>query len=412
MDQLNRRLAEPPDVDVAGVPADGSRGGQPARLPLRHPGRAAGQPGGRHGRPGDPAERHRGAAQPARPPPAGGVPVAASCGAATGWRLGRDAAAGRPPPRWRPSRREPWRDQAPSMPAGTRSCRCSRRSGRQTHAHAGRAAPRRTGRALPAAAGSGAVAPETASPRPSRFRRPAAADGHGRLPGAALAAMPPRAGSADAHTGRGTVRGADLRADAARAGQEPRGPRRGVGDADRRVRASAQLRRRRPARSADPAGRARGSSTCARGGAPPAPAPAAAAPAPAPAPAARRGRGRDAGGDEPGHHAPAAAPATAAAESGRYRRPRQSAEDRWRTAADEGWQRAMAAAEPVDAGTTRSGLPKRVPQAQLVPGGVQSGPRNQNRRSPDEVRGLLSAYHRGVQRGRTDGSAEVHRLPG
>ncbi len=66
----------------------------------------------------------------------------------------------------------------------------------------------------------------------------------------------------------------------------------------------------------------------------------------------------------------------------------------------------MAAAEPIDAGTTRSGLPKRVPQAQLVPGGVQPGPRNQNRRSPDEVRGLLSAYHRGVQRGRTDGVAE------
>jgi signal transduction histidine kinase len=88
-------------------------------------------------------------------------------------------------------------------------------------------------------------------------------------------------------------------------------------------------------------------------------------------------------------------------------RPRTAAEDRWRTAADEGWQRAMAAAEPADAGTTRSGLPKRVPQAQLVPGGVQTAPRDQNRRSPDEVRGLLSAYHRGVQRGRTAGSAEA-----
>jgi signal transduction histidine kinase len=88
-------------------------------------------------------------------------------------------------------------------------------------------------------------------------------------------------------------------------------------------------------------------------------------------------------------------------------KPRAAAEDRWKTAADEGWQRAMAAAEPVDAGTTRSGLPKRVPQAQLVPGGVRAEPRNQNRRSPDEVKGLLSAYHRGVQRGRTDGVAET-----
>ncbi|MDG4815458.1 nitrate- and nitrite sensing domain-containing protein [Micromonospora sp. WMMD956] len=76
----------------------------------------------------------------------------------------------------------------------------------------------------------------------------------------------------------------------------------------------------------------------------------------------------------------------------------------WRTAADEGWSRASQAAEPPAAGTTRSGLPKRVPQAQLVPGGIEpkSG-RDRSRRTPDEVRGLLSAYHRGVQRGRTAG---------
>jgi signal transduction histidine kinase len=101
-------------------------------------------------------------------------------------------------------------------------------------------------------------------------------------------------------------------------------------------------------------------------------------------------------------------PADAGPDSGaQVPRPRKSAEDAWRTAADEGWQRAMAAAEPAVSDTTRSGLPKRVPQAQLVPGGVQSNPRNQNRRNPDEVRGLLSAYHRGVQRGRTAGSEEA-----
>ena len=98
---------------------------------------------------------------------------------------------------------------------------------------------------------------------------------------------------------------------------------------------------------------------------------------------------------------------TATGQNGSVPKPRPAAEDRWKTAADDGWKRAMAAAEPIDAGTTRSGLPKRVPQAQLVPGGVQNGPRTQNRRTPDEVRGLLSAYHRGVQRGRTDGSAEA-----
>ena len=103
---------------------------------------------------------------------------------------------------------------------------------------------------------------------------------------------------------------------------------------------------------------------------------------------------------------PAVAPETTGHNGSSVPKPRPAAEDRWKTAADDGWKLAMAAAEPVDAGTTRSGLPKRVPQAQLVPGGVQAGPRNQNRRSPDEVRGLLSAYHRGVQRGRTDGTAE------
>ncbi|MFY1635933.1 nitrate- and nitrite sensing domain-containing protein [Solwaraspora sp. WMMB335] len=81
--------------------------------------------------------------------------------------------------------------------------------------------------------------------------------------------------------------------------------------------------------------------------------------------------------------------------------------DSWQTAADDGWARASQAAEPLAAGTTRSGLPKRRPQAQLVPGGVETKPaRGPSRRTPDEVRGLLSAYHRGVQRGRTAGNEQ------
>ena len=151
----------------------------------------------------------------------------------------------------------------------------------------------------------------------------------------------------------------------------------------------------------------------------PAPAPVAAAPAPAPrrapaAPVAPPVPVSPAARTESNSYPPPNAgqngsrPADAGPDSGaQVPRPRRSAEDAWRTAADEGWQRAMAAAEPAVSDTTRSGLPKRVPQAQLVPGGVQSSPRNQNRRSPDEVRGLLSAYHRGVQRGRTAGSEEA-----
>ena len=81
---------------------------------------------------------------------------------------------------------------------------------------------------------------------------------------------------------------------------------------------------------------------------------------------------------------------------------RDDQEDLWRTAADDGWRAAAAAVQPVVSSTTRSGLPKRVPAAQLVPGAVETRPANAtSRRTPEEVRGLLSAYHRGVQRGRS-----------
>jgi len=87
--------------------------------------------------------------------------------------------------------------------------------------------------------------------------------------------------------------------------------------------------------------------------------------------------------------------------------PPRTSDDEWRTAADVGWKAAEAAAQPQIAGSTRSGLPKRKPMSQLVPGGVgQNNVQSRARRSPEEVRGLLSAYHRGVQRGRagTDAS--------
>jgi hypothetical protein len=73
----------------------------------------------------------------------------------------------------------------------------------------------------------------------------------------------------------------------------------------------------------------------------------------------------------------------------------------WETAADDGWRAASAAAEVNTNETTTAGLPKRVPMAQLVPGGVDREAATAQRRTPEGVRGLLSAYHRGVQRGRT-----------
>ncbi|MEO3775399.1 nitrate- and nitrite sensing domain-containing protein [Micromonospora sp. B11E3] len=73
----------------------------------------------------------------------------------------------------------------------------------------------------------------------------------------------------------------------------------------------------------------------------------------------------------------------------------------WETAADDGWRAASAATEVPVAETTRKGLPKRVPMAQLVPGGIEKPAAPVQRRTPEAVRGLLSAYHRGVQRGRS-----------
>jgi len=73
----------------------------------------------------------------------------------------------------------------------------------------------------------------------------------------------------------------------------------------------------------------------------------------------------------------------------------------WYSPADDGWRAAAHAADhSTDVSSTEGGLPKRVPMAQLVPGGVEKTAPSTSRRSPESVRGLLSAYHRGVQRGR------------
>ncbi|TDB69866.1 ATPase, partial [Micromonospora sp. KC721] len=76
----------------------------------------------------------------------------------------------------------------------------------------------------------------------------------------------------------------------------------------------------------------------------------------------------------------------------------------WQTAADDGWRAAVAASEVPVAATTETGLPKRTPMAQLVPGAVEKPTTSVQRRTPEGVRGLLSAYHRGVQRGRSNPS--------
>jgi signal transduction histidine kinase len=108
-----------------------------------------------------------------------------------------------------------------------------------------------------------------------------------------------------------------------------------------------------------------------------------------------------AGGKLPQYRAATGAPPVTYASTGGVPPVGMSTSDGWQSKADDGWRAAMAAAEPPVRTSTRGGLPKRVPQAQLVPGGVDAnGPAAEARRSPEDVRGLLSNYHRGVQRGR------------
>ncbi|WP_330454069.1 MULTISPECIES: nitrate- and nitrite sensing domain-containing protein [unclassified Streptomyces] len=78
----------------------------------------------------------------------------------------------------------------------------------------------------------------------------------------------------------------------------------------------------------------------------------------------------------------------------------------WRSSNDERWERAEKLREPKAGGITPSGLPRRVPKANLVEGTAeqtqQGGP--QVSRAPEDVRGRLSNLRRGVLRGRNAGS--------
>ncbi|GHC88957.1 hypothetical protein GCM10007079_34370 [Nocardiopsis terrae] len=82
--------------------------------------------------------------------------------------------------------------------------------------------------------------------------------------------------------------------------------------------------------------------------------------------------------------------------------PNPRSEQEWDSAADRGWQAARTAAEPLAGGLTTSGLPKRVPKANLVPG---TAPKPENfkqmpTRSADRVRNRFSGFQKGVRDGR------------
>jgi hypothetical protein len=75
----------------------------------------------------------------------------------------------------------------------------------------------------------------------------------------------------------------------------------------------------------------------------------------------------------------------------------------WDSPADAGWEAAETAHAPVTGGTTVAGLPKRVPQANLVPGGVGGGSSSTSpapARSAAQTKERLANFQRGIREGR------------
>ncbi|MFF9146588.1 nitrate- and nitrite sensing domain-containing protein [Streptomyces sp. NPDC014861] len=137
-------------------------------------------------------------------------------------------------------------------------------------------------------------------------------------------------------------------------------------------------------------------------------------PAPAPSPAPDTGNGlTDAGLPRRGGGAPQAPQAQRSAPSAQPAQPvgqdeqhQNNGSEEWRSANDERWEQAKKLREPKAGGVTPSGLPRRVPKANLVEGTAEQTPQGgpQVSRAPEDVRGRLSNLRRGVQQGRTAGS--------
>ncbi|MGW3987365.1 nitrate- and nitrite sensing domain-containing protein [Streptomyces sp. NPDC004830] len=95
--------------------------------------------------------------------------------------------------------------------------------------------------------------------------------------------------------------------------------------------------------------------------------------------------------------------------------PQRSASAGWRTSPNDDLVRqAERVRQPAAGGITTSGLPRRVPRANLVPGTAQqqshqSGP--QVSRAPDDVRGRLTNLRRGIAQGRQAGSTQTGSHP-
>jgi hypothetical protein len=77
----------------------------------------------------------------------------------------------------------------------------------------------------------------------------------------------------------------------------------------------------------------------------------------------------------------------------------------WSSPADDGWRVAETVSAPTSDGTTTAGLPRRQPQANLVPGTAAAAasatpPRPAPVRSAAETRGRYAGFQRGNRKGR------------
>jgi signal transduction histidine kinase len=79
----------------------------------------------------------------------------------------------------------------------------------------------------------------------------------------------------------------------------------------------------------------------------------------------------------------------------------------WTTPSDRGWEAAAAVSSPSTGGTTTAGLPKRVPQANLVPGAATAEPAAPApARSAAATRERFASFQRGIREGRAATSPE------
>ncbi|MEU6404458.1 nitrate- and nitrite sensing domain-containing protein [Streptomyces sp. NPDC046985] len=123
------------------------------------------------------------------------------------------------------------------------------------------------------------------------------------------------------------------------------------------------------------------------------------------------------GGQQAGDPAPAVPQqqAPAAAPQQQAPAPQRPAPSSWRSSPnDDLGRQAERVRQPAAGGVTTSGLPRRVPRANLVAGTAQqqqhqSGP--QVSRAPDEVRGRLTNLRRGIAQGRQAGTGQTGSFP-